>query len=252
MKNTEIDARKIDGSANEQEKLEKPSNKNVKLSPKETKRKSSRKRNEETIANQMHNNAIKPSAKKRKRTACEETTDTTSADSQHDSVVNVKVETSIDKTFSCAIPGYGKLIGAHCSIAGGLSNAVKEAVSLGGHAIGLFLKSQRSWKAKPMDSATVDKFKAACKEHGFSPNSILPHGSYLLNCGSPNPDTWKKSREGLLDELQRCEALGLTLFNFHPGSTCGEVTVDECLDKIADCINWAHAQTKFVITGMWK
>ncbi|KAK7456515.1 hypothetical protein BaRGS_00039371 [Batillaria attramentaria] len=165
----------------------------------------------------------------------------------------VKEENSADKTLpasklSTSTRTSSKMIGAHCSIAGGLENAVREAVELGGRAIGMFLKSQRTWNAKPLDPEAAAKFKAACKEHGFPPNSILPHGSYLLNCGSPNPETLKKSRDALLDELQRCEALGLTLFNFHPGSTCGEITVDECLDKIADCINWAHSQTKFVIT----
>ncbi|XP_076459277.1 putative endonuclease 4 [Babylonia areolata] len=141
-----------------------------------------------------------------------------------------------------------KLVGAHCSIAGGLHKAVEEAVAMGGQAFGLFLRSQRSWASKPLDPKAADKFKASCKEHGFPPNSILPHGSYLMNCGSPNPETLKKSRESLLEELQRCEALGLTLYNFHPGSTCGEISVEQCLDSIADAINWAHQHTKFVIT----
>jgi hypothetical protein len=35
---------------------------------------------------------------------------------------------------------------------------------------------------------------SACAKHGFPPHSILPHGSYLINCGSANPDMWKKSR----------------------------------------------------------
>ncbi len=59
------------------------------------------------------------------------------------------------------------------------------------------------------------------KKHGFSPNMIVPHGSYLMNCGSPNDETRQKSKEMLADELQRCEKLGLAIFNFHPGSYQG-------------------------------
>ena len=177
------------------------------------------------------------------------------------------------------------------------------------------------------------------KEHGYSSSMVVPHGSYLLNCGSPNPDILQKSRDGLTDELQRCEKLGLTMFNFHPGmvqlillhlkclfvmkihsfkfmemrqavymyryfprgrlsedenkilqqtmpdtciigkmcvawssgsirhcpwyttvkyclfirfagSTCGEISVEDCLAKIAESINIAHKHTKYVIAGM--
>ena len=66
------------------------------------------------------------------------------------------------------------------------------------------------------------------QKHGFSPKSILPHGSYLMNCGSPNPETLKKSRDALLEELMRCEALGITLYNFHPGlCVCARMCVWE-------------------------
>ena len=55
------------------------------------------------------------------------------------------------------------------------------------------------------------------KNYGYSPGTILPHGSYLLNCGAPNEDVLRKSQNTLTDELQRCEMLGLSLYNFHPG-----------------------------------
>ena len=67
---------------------------------------------------------------------------------------------------------------------GGLWNAVIEATESGSRAFGLFLGSQRTWKTKPLEPESADKFRKACCDHGFSPGSILPHGSYLLNCGS--------------------------------------------------------------------
>lgn len=69
-----------------------------------------------------------------------------------------------------------------------------------------------------------------------------------MNCGSPEEETLAKSRETLVEELKRCEKLDLTLYNFHPGSTCGKITVEECIDRIAESINGAHLQTNHVVT----
>uniref|UniRef100_T1IUQ1 Xylose isomerase-like TIM barrel domain-containing protein n=1 Tax=Strigamia maritima TaxID=126957 RepID=T1IUQ1_STRMM len=113
-----------------------------------------------------------------------------------------------------------KFIGAHTSIAGGLEKSVFDAVKMSAKSFGLFLRSQRQWKCKPMEDKAVVTFKKACIDNDFSSNFILPHGSYLLNCGAPNEETLLKSRDTLVDELQRCERLGLTLYNFHPGSSC--------------------------------
>lgn len=142
----------------------------------------------------------------------------------------------------------GKLVGAHVSIAGGLHNAVTEALAIGAQAFGLFLRSQRQWNSKPLEDKAADLFKEACAKANFSPHSILPHGIYLMNCGSPDEETLSKSRSTLVDELQRCEKLGLCLYNFHPGSTCGKITVEESIDRIAESINLAHKKTKYVVT----
>ena len=145
-------------------------------------------------------------------------------------------------------PGKKKYVGAHVSIGGGLENAVAAAVSIGAKAFGLFLRSQRQWNSKPLDEDTAAAFRCASKAAGFAPEVILPHGIYLMNCGSPDDNTLTKSRATLVDELQRCEKLGLVLYNFHPGSTRGKISVDDCLDRIAESINYAHKRTSFVTT----
>jgi AP endonuclease-1 len=137
-------------------------------------------------------------------------------------------------------------LGAHVSIAGGLENAVHNAVSIGANCFGLFLRSQRQWNSKPLEEATVLSFKAACEQHGFLPNSILPHGSYLLNLGSPDEETRAKSKDSLVDEMTRCQQLGIILYNFHPGSTCGKISVEDCTRYIADGINLALSKTERV------
>ncbi|XP_061191417.1 uncharacterized protein LOC133199596 [Saccostrea echinata] len=139
-----------------------------------------------------------------------------------------------------------KYVGAHVSISGGLYKAVLEAEELGARAFGLFLRSQRQWASKPLEDKDAQRFKDTCKQYGYPPHVIVPHGSYLMNCGSPDDVSLQKSRDLLLEELQRCEKLGLTRFNFHPGSTCGKISVEECLDRIGESINQALAKTRGV------
>ena len=55
------------------------------------------------------------------------------------------------------------IITINMSTTGGLHKAVEEAVSMGGRAFGLFLRSQRTWTSKPLDPEAAEKFKVACK-----------------------------------------------------------------------------------------
>ena len=141
-----------------------------------------------------------------------------------------------------------KKVGVHVSMSGGLHNAVANALELGAHAFGLFLRNQRQWASKPLTDEDAEKFKNAYIDAKFSPNQILPHGIYLMNCASPDDVSLSRSRDALIDELKRCEKLGLTLYNFHPGSTCGKITQEEGIDRIAESINIAHKETKYVVT----
>lgn len=134
-------------------------------------------------------------------------------------------------------------LGAHISAAGGLENAIKNAMNIGASSFALFVKNQRQWVSKPMEDGTVERFKAACAENNFSPHLILPHGSYLMNCGSNDPTVLAKSRANLLDEVQRCERLGILYYNIHPGSSCGKGSREEAIKSISDSINWVHDQT---------
>ncbi|KAM3914725.1 putative endonuclease 4 isoform 2-T2 [Leptodactylus fuscus] len=135
-----------------------------------------------------------------------------------------------------------KYVGAHVSIQGGLWKAVLEAKRIGARAFGLFLRSQRTWNSKPLEEEAAEKFRRTCDELGFKSRYILPHSPYLMNLGSPKPDVFQKSRAMLVEELNRCQKLGLTLYNIHPGSHIGEMPVSKCLELIADGINYAHSQ----------
>ncbi|MEX2344486.1 MAG: deoxyribonuclease IV [Balneolaceae bacterium] len=139
-----------------------------------------------------------------------------------------------------------KYIGAHVSAAGGVENAPKRAHEIGATGFALFTKNQRQWNAKPLTEENIEGFKKACDELGFSMDAVIPHDSYLINLGHPEKDKLQKSRDAFLDELQRCEQLGIRLLNFHPGSHLKQCTENKCLSTIAESINWALDQTEFV------
>lgn len=136
-----------------------------------------------------------------------------------------------------------KYIGAHVSAAGGVENAPVRAHEIGATAFALFTKNQRQWNAKPLTEQSIEQFKRNCQKYGYSAKQILPHDSYLINLGHPDLDKRQKSLDAFIDELQRCEQLGLTLLNFHPGSHLREISEEACLDLIAESINFALDQT---------
>ena len=140
-----------------------------------------------------------------------------------------------------------KYIGAHVSAAGGVEFAPVNAHQIGATAFALFTKNQRQWVSKPLTEESIASFKAHCNEYGYQPEFILPHDSYLINLGHPEEEALEKSRAAFLDEMQRCEQLGLRLLNFHPGSHLGKISVEESLSLVAESINIALKQTTGVI-----
>ncbi|MBV1915588.1 MAG: deoxyribonuclease IV [Pseudomonadales bacterium] len=139
-----------------------------------------------------------------------------------------------------------KYIGAHVSASGGVENAPLNAAAIGASAFALFTKNQRRWEAKPLTEKSIEAFKANCAEHGFGPGQVLPHDSYLINLGHADKGALEKSRAAFIDELQRCEQLGLIYLNFHPGSHLRRISETECLALIAESINIALDQTEGV------
>lgn len=139
-----------------------------------------------------------------------------------------------------------KYIGAHVSASGGVEIAPVNAHEIGANAFALFTKNQRQWVAKPLIEESIRGFKDNCEKYSFDARYILPHDSYLINLGHPEEEGLEKSRAAFLDEMQRCEQLGLKLLNFHPGSHLNKISIEECLDKVAESINITLSKTKGV------
>lgn len=136
-----------------------------------------------------------------------------------------------------------KYIGAHVSASGGVENAPLNAHNIGATAFALFTKNQRQWFSPALSESSIALFKARCQEYGYTAQQILPHDSYLINLGSPEEESLEKSRKSFIEEMHRCELLGLDRLNFHPGSHLKKISEDDCLKKIAESINIALEKT---------
>ena len=132
-----------------------------------------------------------------------------------------------------------KYVGAHVSATGGVSNAPLEAAGIGAKAFALFTRNPSRWQSKAISEKEAQLFRERCDELGYSSDLILPHDSFLINLGSPDPEALDKSRKAFLDEFRRCEQLGLSMLNFHPGSHLNRISAEESLDTIAESINRA-------------
>ena len=133
-------------------------------------------------------------------------------------------------------------IGPHVSAAGGIANGPLNAAKLGATGFAFFLKNQRQWTAKPYSREEIVAFRRNLAEHGFLPESVLPHAGYLINLANPDPEAHQRSMDSFLDELMRCAALGLPLLNLHPGSHLRKLTPEAACDRVAQSINAAHRQ----------
>lgn len=140
-----------------------------------------------------------------------------------------------------------KYIGPHVSASGGVENAPLNAASVCANAFALFTKNQRQWFSPPLTEKSIEAFKANCAQVGISADNILPHDSYLINLGQPDAESLDKSRRSFFDEMHRCEQLGLKMLNFHPGSHLKLITLEQCLDRIAESINMALDKTQGVM-----
>jgi deoxyribonuclease-4 len=139
-----------------------------------------------------------------------------------------------------------KYIGAHVSASGGVENAPLNAFAIGAKAFALFTKNPRQWISNPLSLASIAAFRTNCEKNDYKPFQILPHDSYLINLGHPDDSLLEKSRVAFIDEMQRCEQLGLDRLNFHPGSHLNLIGIEECLKRMSESINIALAKTKGV------
>lgn len=144
-------------------------------------------------------------------------------------------------------PQLNMFVGAHVSIAKGVENAITNAVHIGGNALALFLQSQRKWENPALKPENRDAFINACSHHKFDAKQhIVPHGSYLVNLAAKDPDQATKSYNFFLNDLKRCESLGIKYYNFHPGAT-NQDPLPQAISRLAKLLNKALSETTTVV-----
>jgi deoxyribonuclease-4 len=129
-------------------------------------------------------------------------------------------------------------IGAHMSIAGGVSNAVARAQLHGCEALQVFAKNGNQWQGAPLDPVEVRRFRLAVDRSGIGP--VVSHASYLINMATTDPVLRARSIAALVDELDRAHTLGLLGVVIHPG-TCTGGDEQQALHLVADAIGRAFA-----------
>jgi len=139
-----------------------------------------------------------------------------------------------------------KYVGAHVSASGGVFNAPLNATKIGAKAFALFTKNQRQWEGKPLSAEEIRRFKMELDKAEILPKHVLAHDSYLINLGHPDLAQRAKSLEAFMDEVKRCEMLGLDKLNFHPGSHLKLLSEEACLEAISASMNDVLRQTSNV------
>ena len=132
------------------------------------------------------------------------------------------------------------LIGAHQSIAGGIHLAFERAERATCRTLQVFTKNSNQWRSKPLSDEDIQNYKSAASKSTIRP--VIAHSSYLINMCAVDPAILERSRAAFVDELERCEALGIPYLNFHPGAHMG-AGIDDGLKRIVESLDWAHGET---------
>ena len=132
------------------------------------------------------------------------------------------------------------MLGAHMSIAGGVSNAIERAQSVGSNAVQVFTKNNRQWQGPAVNLEDVSIWQEALPDSGIA--YAVSHASYLINLASPKDELWEKSLNAHKDELQRAHAYRIPHVVLHPGAHV-KSGADAGIERTAAALNRVHAET---------
>jgi deoxyribonuclease-4 len=136
---------------------------------------------------------------------------------------------------------FNDLLGAHCSVAGGVYTAFERAEKIGATAMQIFSKNNNQWKGKRLTDEDREAWFAAWKASKVK--EVVVHDSYLINLGSQDKSLYERSYDAFVDEIHRCHELAINVLNFHPGAHTG-AGEEFSIAKIAEALNRAHDATK--------
>lgn len=133
------------------------------------------------------------------------------------------------------------LLGAHMSTSGGVYAAFARGTAIGCNAMQVFVKNNNQWYARPFTSEDIRAYKTEESKADIAP--VVAHAAYLINLCARDQLVLRKSRAAFIDELLRCELLGIKALIFHPGAHLGAGEQDG-IRRVAESLNITHEQTK--------
>lgn len=129
------------------------------------------------------------------------------------------------------------IIGSHVSFGEEqLYGSLKEAISYNANALMFYTGAPQNTIRKPIDDELLNKAILLAKENNIDFNNIVCHAPYIINLANKTGDKWDFSVNFLINELKRCEKLGVNKIVVHPGSSVG-ITQEEGLDNISEALN---------------
>jgi deoxyribonuclease IV len=133
------------------------------------------------------------------------------------------------------------LLGAHCSIEGGLYTAFERAEKIQSNVMQIFTQNARQWKSNPLNIEQVEMYQKIAKKSNIK--AVISHDSYLINLCAADANVLLRSREAFEHEIKRCHDLGINILVFHPGSHLGKGEEDG-IKIIAESLNLLHEKTR--------
>ncbi|MCC6547752.1 deoxyribonuclease IV [Candidatus Sumerlaeota bacterium] len=133
------------------------------------------------------------------------------------------------------------------SIAGGVEKSPSRGASIHSTAMQIFVKNNNRWEGPPISGPQAAAFAAELKKTHIPIDHVFAHTCYLINLASTKPDIVEKSVNALVDELERCELLGIPGLVLHPGSHLG-AGIDAGISQIADLCQQVIERTPNVRT----
>ena len=140
---------------------------------------------------------------------------------------------------------YKLFLGSHVSMSAPdyFLGSVKEALSFGENALMIYTGAPQNTLRKPIDQFKVDEAKTLLAQNNIDLERVIVHAPYIINLCSEKPETRQLAVDFLIQELKRCDQLGIKYVVLHPGSRLKQ-TVETGLEQVANGLNFVFNEYK--------
>lgn len=141
------------------------------------------------------------------------------------------------------------LIGSHVKFnsKGQLLESLNEALSYGSTTFMFYTGAPQNTIRSKISSEITEKAKEVMKEHNMKIEDIIVHAPYIINLANDNDDAkYNFSINFLIQEVKRCEEIGIKYLVLHPGSHVG-LGIEKGIQNIIFALNKVNESNDSVI-----